>query len=61
MQWLTNELQQSASKGHVLQFSEVWNRYCEIALKADVNAPLSYQSRRATFKEKFQIYAQDFP
>ena len=44
----------------MLQLSEVWNRYCELALKADVDAPLSYKGRRATFKEKFQIFAQDF-
>ena len=37
MQRLKNELQQSASKGYVLQLGEVWNRYCELALKADAD------------------------
>lgn len=59
MEWLVKEIRQSAKKGHVLQLSEVWNRYCELAEKANVEVPASFRSRGATFKEKLQLYAQD--
>lgn len=60
MEWLASEIRESAKKGHVLQLSEVWNRYCELAQKAKVEVPASFRSRRATFKEKLQVYAKDF-
>ena len=59
MEWLTNEINKSASSGHVLELSEVWNRYCELAQKADIDVPASYVSRRSTFKEKVEACAKD--
>jgi len=36
------------------QLSEIWNRYVELAEKAGTEIPLSFLSRRTTFKEKLQ-------
>ncbi len=54
MQWLVEELKTSAKQGHILELSEVWNRYCELAELAGTEVPQSFVSRRATFKEKLQ-------
>ena len=54
MQWLVEELKTSAKQGHILELSEVWNRYCEIAEVAGTVVPQSFVSRRKTFKEKLQ-------
>ena len=59
MEWLVREINICAKKGHVLQLSDVWTRYCQLAEKANVEVPASFQSRRATFKEKLHVYAQD--
>ena len=54
IQWLIEELKNSADQGHILELSEVWNRYCELAELAGTEVPHSFVSRRATFKEKLQ-------
>ena len=54
MQWLIEELKNSAEQGHILELSEVWNRYCELAEQAGTEVPHSFVSRRATFKKKLQ-------
>lgn len=56
MEWLVSEMKESAKKGHVLQLSEVWNRYCELALKTNIEVQASFRSRGATFKEKLLVY-----
>ena len=50
MQWLVEELKTSAKQGHILELSEVWNRYCEIAEVAGTEVPQSFVSRRKTLK-----------
>lgn len=54
MQWLVEELKTSAKQGYILELSEVWNRYCELAELAGTEVTRSFVSRRATFKEKLQ-------
>jgi len=39
--------------------SEVWNRYCELVEKANIKVQASFRRRRATFKEKLQVYVQE--
>ena len=58
MEWLISEIKEIANKGHVIQLSEVWTRYCELAEKAGVEIPASFQSRRSTFKSKVQSYTR---
>lgn len=52
MQWLIQELNQAAKKAHVLELSEVWKRYRDLAETAGLQIPQSFISRRASFKEK---------
>ena len=54
MGWLTADIMDSSKKGHVLQLSEVWNRYVELAGKAGTEISPSFLSRRTTFKQKLQ-------
>lgn len=54
MIWLCQELHQSAEKGHVILLDDVWERYKELAEESSTMIQPSYQSRRATFKEKLQ-------
>ncbi len=62
IQWLLEEMKNSANQGHILELSEVWNRYCELAEQAGIEIPQSFVSRRATFKEKLQsqLHLYDF-
>ena len=62
MQWLLEELKTSAEQGHILEQSEVWKRYCELAELAGTGLPQSFVSRRASFKEKLQsfLHVYDF-
>ena len=59
MQWLIDELKLAADKSHVLEMSEVWNRYCVLSEKAGVEVPQSFISRRASFKEKLEPHMSD--
>lgn len=52
MEWLISEIRVCAKKGNVLQLSEVYNRYCELAEKANIEVPASFRNRRTTLKEK---------
>ena len=52
MHWLIEELKCAASQGHVLELSEVWSRYCDLAEKSGIEIPNSFVSRRSSFKEK---------
>jgi len=54
--WLINELQQSAKQGHVLELSDVWQRYCELATEANQEVPRAFVSRRTSFKEKLSTH-----
>lgn len=59
MEWLISEIRVCAKKGNVLQLSEVFNRYCELAEKANIEVPASFRGRRTTFKEKLELYAEE--
>lgn len=59
MQWLINELMLAGGKGHVLEFSEVWKRYCDLTELAGIEIPQSYISRRYSFKEKLEPHVRD--
>ena len=59
MEWLIGELRDSARKAQVLDMSEVWTYYCELAHKADEEIPQSFHSRRSTFKDKPQSKIAD--
>jgi len=52
LEWLCQELEQSAEQGHILDLADVWDRYCTIASDAQINIPSSFLSRRSTFKDK---------
>jgi len=49
--WLVQELRRHAIQGHLLDLSEVFSRYKELASEIDIEVPSSYFSRLATFKE----------
>ena len=59
MEWLISDIKEIANKGHVIQLAEVWTRCCELAEKAGVEIPASFQSRRSIFKSKVQSYIRD--
>ena len=44
-----SEIETSAEQGHILELSEVWNRYFELAELAGTEIPHSFVSRRAMF------------
>ena len=54
MEWLIDELTVAATKANVLQLSDVWKRYCDLAEITKVAIRPSYISRRCTFKEKLE-------
>ena len=54
MTWLCTELNQSAVKGHILELTEVWTRYCQLCRDTEDEVPLSFISRRSSFKEKLK-------
>jgi hypothetical protein len=39
MQWLIDELEYAAEQAHVLEFSEVWLRYCDLVDNAGIDVP----------------------
>ena len=51
---LCHELHISADKGHVLQLSDVWDRYLDLAEGCNDSIPQSFTTRRSTFKEKLE-------
>lgn len=59
MIWLCQELHQAAEKGNVILLDTVWNRYKELAEESSTTIAPSYESRRATFKEKLQSQPGD--
>ena len=59
MEWLMAELKDSARKAQVLDLSEVWIYYCELAQQANEEIPQSFHSRRSTFKDKLQSKIAD--
>ena len=59
MQWLVQELKKAAQRSHVLELSEVWERYCKLVDIAHVQIPPSFLSRRASFKEKLAPQVED--
>ncbi len=50
--FLCKELQYAAENEQVLQLSDVWQRYQDIALETETTIPQSFLSRRTLFKEK---------
>ena len=50
MNRLSSELHNSASLGHVLKLSAVWDRYCLLANDAGIEISQSYTGRRGSFK-----------
>ena len=60
MIWITQELEYSADRGHVLDLKTVWARYQELAKAADFTIPSSYYTRLATFKEKLLSLVSNF-
>lgn len=52
--WLSKELIVCAEHGKVIELSEVWNRFCQIAQETGTQIPPSFISRLSTFKEKLQ-------
>ena len=60
MQWLVAELKENAQKGYVFELSEVFKRYCELCDTAETSVPLSFLSRRASFREKFQPHVSNY-
>lgn len=49
--WLVQELKSHAKQGHLLDLSDVLNRYKELANEINVDVPSSFVSRRGSFKE----------
>lgn len=56
--WLVQELRSHAKQGHLLDLSDVFNRYKELAREIDVEVPSSYISRLATFKEALSKFVE---
>ena len=52
LHWLCHELEQTASNADILELTDVWERYCTLAKEADITIPLSFMSRKSTFKQK---------
>ena len=60
LEWLCQELEQSAEQGHnILDLIDVWDGYCTIASGAQINIPSSFLSRRSTFKDKLADRLED--
>ena len=59
MVWLSQELRQSAEKGHVLELSLVLERYKELANELDIMIPSSFLSRTASFKDALLKFVTD--
>ena len=57
--FLCKELEYAAEKEQVLQLSDVWQRYQDIAAETDTSIPQSFFSRRTSFKEKLMQRAGD--
>jgi len=53
LEWLCQELEQSAEQGHTLDLIDVWDGYCKIASDAQINISSSFLSQGSTFKDKF--------
>ena len=50
--WLSQELQTAAERGYVLELSEIWTTYCDIAACSNVLIPTSFQTQRSMLKMK---------
>jgi len=59
MVWLSQELRQSAEKGHVLELSLVLESYKELANELDIMIPSSFLSRTASFKDALLKFVTD--
>ena len=59
MIFLSNELHYAADKKQVLQLSDTWQRYIDLAKETSTDIPPSFLSRRTTFKEKLQYRVGD--
>ena len=54
--WLCSELRLASEKGHVLELSEVFTRYCTLSNEASVPVPQSYFTRMHTVQQKLFAY-----
>ena len=52
MTWLCKELEEIANRGHMLELTEVWKRYCTLIENTSQDIPPSFISRRSSFKDK---------
>lgn len=50
--FLCSELRYAAKSNQILQLSDVWTRYTELAEETNIEIPQSFISRRSSFKEK---------
>ena len=52
--WLCTKLEYAAYQGIVLKLDDVWDRYIALTRELDIIIPVSFVSRRSTFKEKIE-------
>ena len=50
--FLCSKLRYAAKSNQILQLSDVWTRYMELAEETNIEIPQSFISRRSSFKEK---------
>ena len=59
MGWLCSELQNSASRGHILSLDEVWQYYANLCHETHEEIPNSFISRRSSFKTKVKGFVDN--
>lgn len=52
LQWICQELEQSAKQADILDLVHVWDRYSTLAIEAQLDIPSRFLSRRNSFKEQ---------
>ena len=51
---LCAQLRERTDKGHILHLNDVWDFYCDLCTEAQEVVPISFVSRRSTFKVKLE-------
>ena len=54
MVFLIQELEYAATKSQIMQLSDIWDRYCILIEETCSTIPMSFHSRRSSFKENLQ-------
>lgn len=49
-----NRTRKSRFKGHILELTEVWTKYCQLCTEMGKEVRPSFKSRRSTLKEKLK-------